>query len=281
MAWNHPKEVVAQPPPKKHLPRFVLGALCLVLCVVVGMAWLFWPEGERGEAAASTKRETIREVKNVTRRTTHEARSTKLSHPDGAPTNKVELTKNVTPPKALNSCYYECVSGGRPHFKRPIFKHTSENIIAGILASRPGTRFLPVDMDEEFDEDFKKSLDEEIEISPDDDPDDALVKEAMIKARDEFRKLMSKGQKPSEIVNDMHNEMNKIADYRDLMQEDFDKIKETGSAKDVEAYLKEANELLKEFDAEPLDLPEDEIEEINERLSKEQPAGEPPKGEDK
>ena len=65
----------------------------------------------------------------------------------------------------------------------------------------------------------------------------------------------------------MRDEMNRIADYRDLLQEDFDKLKETASAKKIMAYMKEANILLDEFGAAHLDLPEDEVEEINKRLS--------------
>ena len=60
-----------------------------------------------------------------------------------------------------------------------------------------------------------------------------------------------------------------MADYRDRLEEDFLKLKEHGSADDIEAYQKEANELLKEFGADPLDLPDDEVEWINDRLEKE------------
>ena len=80
---------------------------------------------------------------------------------------------------------------------------------------------------------------------------------------------MANGHRPSEIVTAMRDEMNRVADYRDLLQEDFDKIEETGTAHQIEAYLKEANLLLDEFGAEHLDLPDDEVEEINGRLAAE------------
>ena len=49
------------------------------------------------------------------------------------PTNKVVLTANVKPPTVLGCNYYECVSGGRPLFEKPIFTNSAENIIGGLL----------------------------------------------------------------------------------------------------------------------------------------------------
>ena len=185
-----------------------------------------------------------------------------------APTNAVLLTKNVTPPTVLGCNYYECVSGGRPLFTKPIFTNSAENIIGGLLSARPGERFVPVELGEDFDNDFAASLEVPIEVTADDSPDNAIVKEAVSRAKKLIAESMSRGQKTTEVVMSMRDEMNKVADYRDLLQEDFDALKETGSADEIESYLKEANALLDEFGAARLDLPEDEVEEINARLSK-------------
>lgn len=193
------------------------------------------------------------------------------------PTNRVALTKNVKPPTVLGCNYYECVSGGRPLFARPVFTNSAENIIGGLLAARPGERFVPVELGEDFDEDFRASLGSPIEVSEDDDHDTATLKAAVAKAKEQIAAGMQAGQRPSEVVTSMRDEMNKIADYRDLLQADFDRVKETGSAHQIEAYLKEANQLLDEFGAEHLGLPDDEVEEINRRLDK-NPGG---AGEDK
>ena len=183
------------------------------------------------------------------------------------PTNRVELTKNVKPPTVLGCNYYECVSGGRPLFTKPIFTNSAENIIGGLLSAKPGERFVPVELGEDFDKDFADSLNAPIVIGEDDTHADVILKEAVSKAKDQIAAGMESGQKPSEVITAMRDEMNRIADYRDLLQEDFDKLKETGSAEKIMAYLKEANMLLDEFGADHLDLPEDEIEEINRRLS--------------
>ncbi|MBQ2631449.1 MAG: hypothetical protein IJG13_17365, partial [Kiritimatiellae bacterium] len=119
-----------------------------------------------------------------------------------------------------------------------------------------------------FDVDFEASLASPIEVSEDDEHDTAMLKAAVAKAKDQIAAGMKAGRRPSEVVTSMRDEMNKIADYRDLLQEDFNRVKETGSAHQIEAYLKEANQLLDEFGAEHLDLPDDEVEEINRRLDK-------------
>ena len=183
------------------------------------------------------------------------------------PTNKVDLTRNVKPPTVLGCNYYECVSGGRPLFARPIFTNSAENIIGGLLSARPGERFVPVELGEDFDNDFAESLKSPTLTTEDDTPESAIVKEAVAKAKEMIAEGMAAGQKPSEVVMSMRDEMNRIADYRDMLQEDFDSLKETATAERIMAYLKEANMLLDEFGAEHLDLPEDEIEEINRRLA--------------
>ena len=94
------------------------------------------------------------------------------------------------------------------------------------------------------------------------------LKAAVANAKEQIATGMKAGRRPSEVVTSMRDEMNKIADYRDLLQEDFNRVKETGSAHQIEAYLREANQLLDEFGAEHLDLPDDEVEEINRRLDK-------------
>ena len=190
--------------------------------------------------------------------------SSKLRH--SGPTNKVVRTKNTPPPTVLGCDYYLCVIGGRPLFAKPAFSNSAENIIGGLLSSKPGERFLPVELGQDFDDDFVESLKTPIMIGADDPDETVILKNAVIRAKSQIEAGMAKGQKPSEIITAMRDEMNKIADWRDLMQEDFNKIKETGTANDIETYLKEANQLLDEFGADHLDLPDDEIEEINARL---------------
>ena len=272
MAWNHPTESKAIRPKRKVNRSLWMGvavAVATVTGVVIAFCCCSDAEKPAAEDASKTKQIPTRNPASAApvTRTAPTARPIAAVR-SSAPTNRVELTKNVKPPTVLGCNYYECVSGGRPLFTKPIFTNSAENIIGGLLSARPGERFVPVDLGEDFDNDFAASLEVPIEVTTDDSPDNVIIKDAVSRAKKLIAESMSRGQKPSEVVMSMRDEMNKVADYRDLLQEDFDALKETGSADEIESYLKEANALLDEFGAARLDLPEDEIEEINTRLSK-------------
>lgn len=274
MAWNRPTESKVVRPKRKVRRSLWLGVAVAVAVALVAMVVMaFCRGGDAEKPAAEDAPKTQQIPAQVPATALPVARKTPTHRPTVAaqqvgPTNKVELTKNVKPPTVLGCNYYECVSGGRPLFTKPIFTNSAENIIGGLLSARPGERFVPVELGEDFDNDFAESLKVPIVVADEDTHDVAVVKEAVKKAKELIAAGMESGQKPSATVMAMRDEMNKVADYRDLLQEDFDTLKETGSADEIEAYLKEANALLDEFGAMRLDLPEDEVEEINARLSK-------------
>ena len=281
MSWNRPKSGVSAAgpdrgrsgarPPRRRVPPALLVLAVLLVLSAGGVWWAVRGPAQPAGPAQKARRGRIAEASPAASPSSADSRPAAPPRPDArrsGPTNRVELTKNVKPPTVLGCNYYECVSGGRPLFARPVFTNSAENIIGGLLAARPGERFVPVELGEDFDMDFEASLASPIEVSEDDDHDTATLKAAVAKAKEQIAAGMKAGQRPSEVVTSMRDEMNKIADYRDLLQEDFNRVKETGSAHQIEAYLREANQLLDEFGAEHLDLPDDEVEEINRRLDK-------------
>lgn len=279
MAWNHPKEVRSAERPEhrascavRRVRCIVLGALCLAAVAVI--CWFLLASNtvsQTGSESAGRSRR-IKEADPALSSATSvrsdvRAAAWPVFH---APTNKVVLTKNVTAPtNVLGGALWNIMSNGKLLFPRPLFTNSAENIIGALLSHRPGQRFLPVELGDDFDEDFAASLKAEITADERDTPDDVLVKEAVRAAKAQIVEAMKRGHRPSELAADMMAAANKVADYRDRLEEDFLKLKEHGSADDIEAYQKEANELLKEFGADPLDLPDDEVEWINDRLEKE------------
>jgi hypothetical protein len=279
MAWNQPSETKKQPKRNKFSISLLLKLIFLLLLIVVVLFLFFtYCSSENTglidvekECEVDDKVEAIKTSASKKRASSSERKLQKYSQRNDlySPTNKINLTKRVVPPKVLGNLFYKSVSGGRLLFKEPIFKYHSENILAGILTARPGERLLPVNFDAEFDKDFVRSMKEDIILGDDVTSDDGRVKEAVKKFKDMIHDASLRGERPSEIIMSMRDEMNRVADYRELLSEDFDKVKNEGSAQEIEDYLKEANELLKEFGADPLDLPDDEISIINERLEKE------------
>ena len=182
-------------------------------------------------------------------------------------TNAVDKTKNVHKPcVSFADVFYECkYADGRPVNPRPIFKHAPENFIAEMLSETPGVRFLNVELDENFDEQFAVSLNDKIEILDTDSEEDKILKRVVIAAKDTIRGYMEEGAKPSDLVRDVRDEMNKVADYRDNLLKELENYRENASARDVRQFVKEANELLGEYSAMPISIDDEELAEIDER----------------
>ena len=140
----------------------------------------------------------------------------------------------------------------------PVFTNQFESFVGSVLTAIPGERFLEIDLEDEFDEAFKASLANKIEILADDFAEVAALKRAVIEAKEEIRRQLADGVRPRDIVTAARDELNKIADYRDNLQSEFDEYLTTETDPgEVLRFVKEANELLAEYGALPLEAPDD------------------------
>lgn len=143
----------------------------------------------------------------------------------------------------------------------PVFTNRFEAIVCEIMMAEPGERFLDFDIEEDYDEAFEESLLTPIVINVEDSEYVKDMKRVVIDAKEEVRKLALQGQTPHEILTNARDELNKIADYRDELQEAYNKfLLKSTSVEEALRFAKEANELLAEYGALPIDGPEDEEE---------------------
>ena len=85
------------------------------------------------------------------------------------------------------------------------------------------------------------------------------LKEAVNATKEEVRLRIQKGEKARDIIQDSLLELNKIADYRDQVQAAFNQyVLEAKTPKDLVEYEKEANAILAEYGALPIEGPHDE-----------------------
>ena len=174
-----------------------------------------------------------------------------------------EKTKKLEKPVISNPnvLFSQTVKGRLVKWKthsKPVFNNMFENFVGSILTAIPGERFLEIELEQEFDEAFKASLTNKIEISSHDSDEIRALKEAVIEAKEEVRKQVLKGMRPRDVITAARDEMNKIADYRDNLQSEFDKYLITeNDPKQVLVFAKEANEILAEYGALPLEAPDD------------------------
>jgi hypothetical protein len=125
------------------------------------------------------------------------------------------------------------------------------------MTATPGERFLEVDIGEWFDESFLESLKKPIEILPTDTDSVAAIKRAVIEAKKAINEYVAEGIQPSQIVLEARDELNKIADYRDKLQDDFHALLSMEDDPEIlQMYVKEANKMLEDYGTPPLDAPE-------------------------
>jgi len=142
--------------------------------------------------------------------------------------------------------------------KASIFKRRSEREIAAMVTAEPGTWFMrkPV-FNERFDEDFRASLGEKIEISDDDTEEQKALKRAVIDTKAELAERMKAGEAPSAVMGAHADAMYELGQYRRMIQDELGKLKRDAqySDRDIEDFVKAANKMLADKGAKPIPMP--------------------------
>ena len=185
------------------------------------------------------------------------------------PNVELKATANVKPPEVETQDVINLKELNRKFFGTPIFKHSSENTIAGILCSVPGDRFVIDQLDPGFDKDFEQSLSSAIEIF-DDDPDDIKEqKQSVIEAKKLLSEVLSKGESPGSALSAIIKDLNEIADYREKLEDNIRLLCNEASEEDIKVYLDEANKVLAEYNARKIEISPRRWQRIQRRLESE------------
>ena len=137
---------------------------------------------------------------------------------------------------------------------RALFKTREENMIAGLITAKPGTRivlngFLPGE-----EERLLASLDIPVEFEDIDTPQERRVKEYMIQVKADLKAAIAKGEKITDIIQDMRNELNSYANYRDKLRMAHHLAMKEGTPKEAEEFRQEANRMLEEYGMDPIPI---------------------------
>lgn len=142
--------------------------------------------------------------------------------------------------------------------KESIFKRRSEREIASMVTAEPGTWFMrKPTFNERFDEDFRASLGEKIEISDDDTEEQKALKQAVIDTKAELAERMKAGETPSAVMGAHADAMYELGQYRRMIQDELGKLKRDAqySDRDIEDFVNAANKMLKDKGAKPIPMP--------------------------
>ena len=135
------------------------------------------------------------------------------------------------------------------HPEQTAFKRSSEISIAHVLMIEPGEPIENwVKFGKRFNDDFKASLDEKIEILPDDDDYVKELKRAVIETKEELRQRMNQGEDVAEIINEARAELERLGQYREDLKKQVLEIANDPNLteKDLEDLSKAADEMLKD-----------------------------------
>ena len=257
MAWNRPSEDKVKVRGERrnvHLKGLVAGAV-----VVLGAAVAWWLLSDSGGRGAT--RPTVQKNGRI--------QDVAQKRPNGKGVlseyiGKVQLVHEKPSTNAADQAQAEAEAlrkkFGRivvwtPH-EKPIFSNTFENVLCQIVTAEPGERFLELDLVDDFDEKFRMALKNPVAVSKDDDEYVAELKKVVREATEEVRQAVAEGRKPSEVILEARDELNRIADYRDQLQEAFNKnVLQTTDPKEVLRLAEEANRMLDEYGALHIDAP--------------------------
>ena len=136
-----------------------------------------------------------------------------------------------------------------------IFKHPSENAIAGILSQKPGMNAIgTVRYGEAFKQNFIESLNEIIVINEDDSESIKNLKKAVIDAKQELKIAYHNGEDICKIMQEAREDLKSLARYKLQIQSQVLEYTKDQNAneQDVADFIKAANQLLSEKGIAPL-----------------------------
>ena len=142
--------------------------------------------------------------------------------------------------------------------KNDIFTYRSERIIASLLQAEPGDYMVQRrTYDERFDKDFAEALQTPIAFSSDDTAEQRSLKEAVSATKDELRELMEQGKTPSQVLNEVTDNLYELGKYRRDLQMHLAEFKknENYSDQDIADFVTVANDMLQQKGAKPIPMP--------------------------
>ena len=137
-----------------------------------------------------------------------------------------------------------------------IFRHSSENILAGLMVAEPGRNMVGTPRyNGVFTKNFLMSLKDPILIKETDDDDVKALKRAVSEAKIELKAAYDRGEDIEQIVLDSRAEFQRLAAVRDEMKRNVLQLanESAQSVEDIDDLVSAANKMLEAKGIAPLD----------------------------
>lgn len=149
--------------------------------------------------------------------------------------------------------------------KPPIFEHSSENEIAGLLQIEPGD-FLVGDIQygQKFVDDFLESLKHPIIVSQDDDEETKALKRAVIDTKIEIKERYDAGEDIAKLLTETRAELQRLGMYRDALRDELLNLRreEGVTSQDIIDFTEAANKMLEAKGLQPFSMPKKILEQM-------------------
>ena len=263
MAWNQPNNNKTQKTrsTERRYGKIVLfAAVAMFIGSFVVFVTKWGTQNEELKTQKTEKPKRIAEVAPVVMATRTEVKDEEVKpDPDARPTkpgqklNGYVMLPNGELHKIKGEVY---ANANREKPKYAVFKYPAENIIAGMLAMKPGSMVVgnARDYRGKFTESFNKSLFEPIIVNEDDSEYVKEIKNSVTAAKKELKAAMDRGEDIEEIIKESRNELQRLASYkRDIRREVLQYLnKKAASVEDAEDMFEAANKMLEAKGIAPL-----------------------------
>ena len=140
------------------------------------------------------------------------------------------------------------------HFPPPVFKHASDELLATFISTPQGAEMPPLpDLSREnMEEQFRKSLEDEIEIKPDDPEHIKDLKAKVMIVRENMKEMLSEGRSFADVLEETRRTMNENVEIRSRAMVQYHELLRKGHADDAEKLRLKMNEVLTQMGIEEI-----------------------------
>ena len=280
MSWNRPSGA-PKPEPKKPSAKRVLGALCLVLCVALGVGAYFLFSGGDDSPAQSTRHKaqgTIREATPAAAPKSVEKEEPKKPiweqpMPAGMDPDSQEAWKRKMADAkkfATDKRLHRYLAKELKKKSQMIFHSGTEQVLDWIFYSKVGDQVpppLPGIPGYELNH-LEEILTTPNEISKDDPPEIVVRKKAVDEAKKEMLEYVKGGGDPNAFLEHYRNELEQAQALKSQVASEINKqVDASDDADDTLAFVEKANKLLEARGIPGVELTEEQKEIITEKLA--------------
>lgn len=275
--WNHPS--ANQPTVKKTKAparwKGIAAGLAVTVSLVALCLWMFSGGDDAPKAKPDKGRGRIKEVTPASAPTVETNKVVEAKIEETDPAKRIVKVLSCETNAAFGRiCERYVTADGKTHklyrsSRPPIFKHGTDQLLAMALCHNENTRMPPMPLGGgNLDKQFRKSLEEPIEISPDDSPDIVARKQKVIEGRERVKELMDQGLTFNEIMAEHQKVFNENAEIRAKAARELQRIVDDGDTEGTHQYLLKVNIALQQMGIKELDEPKTTAERKAERAQR-------------